>query len=187
MPRKSKSAARPPSKRQLRVGEEVRHVLASMFIRRDTYIEELNGVSITVSEVSVSPDLSNAKVFIMPLGGADVETILPILNQMAPVFGHQVSQQVHLRRMPKLKFLLDGSFDHVDRISYLFNNLPDETSDETSGVNSDLSLGITLESEQGVDTHANKDNETSSDIAEADVSVTTEAVNASDSNLSSVK
>lgn len=123
MSRKSKASAKQPSKRQLRVGEEIRHNLAVLFVRQDTYVEELRGISITVSEVSVSPDLSYAKVFVMPLGGEDIETILPALNKWAPFFGHRVSQKLHLRRMPKLKFMVDESFDHVDRITSLFNNL----------------------------------------------------------------
>ena len=124
MSKKSKTSSKLPSKRQLRVGEQIRHALASMFIKQDVCADELRDVSITVSEVSVSPDLSNAKVFVMTLGGQDVEIILPILNRTAPLFAHHVSQKVHLRRVPKLKFLIDGSFDHVEKITSLFNNLP---------------------------------------------------------------
>ena len=141
MSRKSKASTKPPTKRQLRVGEEIRHSLAGIFIRQDTYVEELRGISITVSEVSVSPDLSNARVFVMPLGGEDIETILPALNKMAPFFGHHVSQKVHLRRMPKLKFLVDGSFDHVDRITSLFNNLP-EPENEDNSISTDTEMQI---------------------------------------------
>ena len=112
-------------------------VLAGIFIRQDTYIEELRGISITVSEVSVSPDLSNAKVFVMPLGGQDIEIILPVLNKTAPFFAHHVSQKVHLRRMPKLKFLVDGSFDHVDKMNSLFNTLSDKENQPLTLNNSD--------------------------------------------------
>jgi ribosome-binding factor A len=141
MSRKSKASTKPPTKRQLRVGEEIRHSLAGIFIRQDTYVEELRGISITVSEVSVSPDLSNARVFVMPLGGEDIETILPALNKMAPFFAHHVSQKVHLRRMPKLKFLVDGSFDHVDRITSLFNKLP-EPENEDNSISTDTEMQI---------------------------------------------
>ena len=123
MSKNFKTSSKFPSKRQLRVGEEIRHALAGIFIRRDIFVDELKDISITVSEVSVSPDLSNAKVFVMTLGGQDMEIILPILNKMAPLFAHHTSQKVHLRRVPKLKFLIDRSFDHVDKISLLFNNL----------------------------------------------------------------
>ena len=132
MSRKLKASTKPPSKRQLRVGEDIRPSLASILIRQDTHVEELRGISITVSEVSVSPDLSNARVFVMPLGGQDKETILPALNKMAPFFAHRVSQKVYLRRVPKLKFLVDGSFDHVDRITSLFNNLPGSKKEHNS-------------------------------------------------------
>ena len=132
MSKKAKISSKSPSKRQLRVGEEIRHVLAAIFIRNDIYVDELSGKSITVSEVSVSSDLSSAKVFVMPLGGEDIEIILPVLNKMAPFFAHHVSQKVHLKRMPKLNFLLDESFDYVDKITSLFNNLPELLNAETS-------------------------------------------------------
>ena len=41
MSRKSKAASRAPSQRQLRVGEEIRHLLASILQRQDYYIEEV--------------------------------------------------------------------------------------------------------------------------------------------------
>ncbi len=146
MSRKSKVSAKPPSKRQLRVGEEIRHSLARIFIRQDIYVEGLRGISITVSEVSVSPDLSNARVFVMPLGGQDIETTLPALNKMAPFFAHHVAQKVHLRRMPKLKFLVDGSFDNVDRITSLFNNLP-RPENEDSFVSTDSETQISSQAD----------------------------------------
>ena len=132
MSRKSKAASRGPSQRQLRVGEEVRHVLAGILQRQDYYIEELDGLSITVSEVSVSPDLANARVYVMPLAGQDAEIVLPKLNQLAPVIGHQLAQKVHLRRIPRLKFVLDHSFDTADRMGRLFLSIESSQSDKSS-------------------------------------------------------
>ena len=73
MVQRSKSARSEPSQRQLRVGEDLRHHLAAILMRQETHIPELDKVSITVSEVSVSPDLSSARVYIMTLGGQDGE------------------------------------------------------------------------------------------------------------------
>ena len=73
----------------------------------------------------------------MPLGGQDIEIILPVLNKTAPFFAHHVSQKVHLRRMPKLKFLVDGSFDHVDKMNSLFNTLSDKENQPLTLNNSD--------------------------------------------------
>lgn len=123
MTRKSKSAAREPSTRQLRVGEELRHALAGLFMRQEIYIEELQSISLTVSEVSVSPDLSNARVYVMPLGGAQSVLVLTLLNQLAPKISHMIAGRVHLRRMPRLKFVLDDSFDTADRMGRLFQKI----------------------------------------------------------------
>ena len=81
MVQKSKSSGAEPSQRQLRVGEDLRHHLASILMRQETHIPALDSVSITVSEVSVSPDLSFARVYVMTLGGQDMDTVLPLLNQ----------------------------------------------------------------------------------------------------------
>ncbi|MDP7375401.1 MAG: ribosome-binding factor A, partial [Alphaproteobacteria bacterium] len=72
MPRRSKSASAGPSQRQLRVGEDLRHHLSSILARKETHIPELDQVSITISEVSVSPDLANARIYVMTLGGIDI-------------------------------------------------------------------------------------------------------------------
>ncbi|MCA8933404.1 MAG: ribosome-binding factor A, partial [Rhodospirillaceae bacterium] len=65
-----------PSQRQLRVGEQIRHSLSEILARGELHDPALLDVSITVSEVRVSPDLRNATAFIVPLGGAHVgETV----------------------------------------------------------------------------------------------------------------
>ena len=109
-----------PSQRQLRVGEELRHLIAALLLRQETHIPELDVVSITVSEVSVSPDFSSASVYIMTLGGDMLDVVLPALNIAAPQLGHAIAGKVHLRRMPKLKFFADSSYENADKISRLF-------------------------------------------------------------------
>ena len=123
MLQKSKSSGAEPSQRQLRVGEDLRHHLASILMRQETHIPELDSVSITVSEVSVSPDLSFARVYVMTLGGQDMDTVLPLLNQYAPVLRHEVAKRVHLRRLPNFKFVRDESYDTADRMARLFSGI----------------------------------------------------------------
>ena len=123
MPRKSKTATAGPSQRQLRVGEDLRHHLSSILKRQETHIPELDTVPITVSEVSVSPDLSNARVYVMTLGGVDIERVLPVLNQTAPLLRHQLASRVHLRRLPALKFVADESYETADRMAKLFSSI----------------------------------------------------------------
>ena len=120
MPRRSKLASAGPSQRQLRVGEDLRHHLSAILARQETHIPELDQVSITVSEVSVSPDLANARVYVMTLGGGNIDKVLTVLNQVAPLLRHHLASKVRLRRLPVLKFVADESYDTADRIARLF-------------------------------------------------------------------
>ena len=122
MTRKHKSGTG-PSQRQLRVGEELRHHLAALLMRQETHIEGLDTIPITVSEVSVSPDLNNASVYVMTLGGDSLDIVLPTLNVAAPKLGHLIAGKVHLRRLPRLKFFADTSYDNADKISRAFASL----------------------------------------------------------------
>lgn len=129
MSRKAKAPSKEPSQRQLRVGEEIRHMLSQALMRGDVYVPELEGISVTVSEVSVSPDLSNARVYVTPLGGVDMAEVVAILNIIAPDLQTYVAQKVHLRRMPRLKFVADHSFENAQKMSSLIANLPPAASD----------------------------------------------------------
>ena len=119
--------AKGPSQRQLRVGETLRHALSEILMREDFFDPDLVNVSITISEISVSPDLSNARVYTMPLGGVNVDVVLPALNRFAPVLQSLVAKKVHLRRTPRLRFLLDESFENAARINQLFNAIKQES------------------------------------------------------------
>ena len=92
-------------------------------MRQETHIEGLDTIPITVSEVSVSPDLSNASVYVMTLGGDSLDIVLPTLNVAAPKLGHLIAGKVHLRRLPRLKFFADTSYDNADKISRAFASI----------------------------------------------------------------
>lgn len=108
--------AKPPGQRQLRVGEEIRHALASVFERGDLRDPELAGRPLTVTEVRVSPDLRNATVFVVPLGGGDVAPLLAGLKRSKPFLRHALAKSVDLRMVPDLWFEADRSFEQVSRI-----------------------------------------------------------------------
>ncbi len=113
------AAARAPSQRQLRVAEEIRHVLAGVFLRGDIHDPDLAGISVTVTEVRVSPDLKNATAFVTRLGRSDIDALLPALKRAAPFLRGQVAHALRLRAVPTLSFQADGSIDyamHVDEL-----------------------------------------------------------------------
>ena len=108
-----------PRQRQLRVAEEIRHILAGILLRGDLHDPTLLGISITVSEVRISPDLKNATVYSLPFGKASVANVMKGLNRSAPYLRSQVGQALNLRYTPMLTFVPDQSFDearHIDEL-----------------------------------------------------------------------
>lgn len=108
--------------RPLRVGEEIRHILADIFMRGECRSPELFDVAITISEVRVSPDLKNATAYIMPLAGENKETLLQALKDAAPEIRHHLSKRIKLRHTPRLHFTLDVSYDEAQRIDSLLKS-----------------------------------------------------------------
>ena len=107
----------PRGQRPLRVGEAVRHALVEVFARGHIRDPDLAEVSLTVSEVRMSPDLRQATAFVLPLGGGDNAAILKALKRAAPFLRGEVARLVDLRYAPELRFVTDTSFDAAGRIS----------------------------------------------------------------------
>lgn len=108
-----------PSHRQLRVGESLRHALADILARDALRDPSLNGQSITVSEVQVSPDLRHATVYVMPLNKDAGDEVLAGLERAAPYLSSQLGRQVRLKRTPRLHFVRDSAFDYANQVSEL--------------------------------------------------------------------
>ncbi|MEM7176305.1 MAG: 30S ribosome-binding factor RbfA [Pseudomonadota bacterium] len=108
------AGAKGPSQRQLRVGEVIRRALSEILARGDLHEESLSDVSITVTEVRPSPDLRQARVYVMPLGGANADEIVAGLNNAAREIRREVNRSVTLKFSPQLSFVLDQSFDRMD-------------------------------------------------------------------------
>jgi ribosome-binding factor A len=106
------------NQRQLRVGEEIRHALATILMKGD--VPWPKGfpapASVSVTEVRISPDLKNATAFVMPLGGLHLRETVKALNDISGFFRHEIAQTVTLRYAPKLNFLADESFAYAQRI-----------------------------------------------------------------------
>ena len=126
----------PPSQRQLRVGEELRHTLVRILSRGDLHDPELDGVQITVTEVHVSPDLRNATAFVVPFGGGSSEGLVTALNRAAGYFRAQFGRELKLRYIPGIRFQPDRSFEHAQRIDQLLHD-PRVTVDLGRGDESD--------------------------------------------------
>jgi ribosome-binding factor A len=116
-----KREGRTPGQRQLRVGEEIRHVLAGVFGRDELHDPDLAGRTITVTEVRISPDLKNATAFVVPLAGEHSPEIMAALRRGAGFLRSLVAHQLRLRYTPHLSFELDQTFDRAQRIDELLH------------------------------------------------------------------
>jgi ribosome-binding factor A len=114
-----------PSQRQLRVGEQLRHIIAETMQRGHFHEEVLldNAANVTVTEVRASPDLKQATAYVISLGGHDMEHILPALNEEAQVFQKDINAKSNLKFTPRVRFKLDTSFDKVQRLDSILSNL----------------------------------------------------------------
>ena len=110
-----------PSQRQLRVAEEIRHVLAGLFERRDFRDPELADAEITVTEVRVGPDLKHAVAFISRLGRSDVDALLPALQRATSFLRGQVARALRLKFAPELTFQPDHALDYAAKIDRLLH------------------------------------------------------------------
>jgi ribosome-binding factor A len=105
------------SQRQLRVGEEIRHALTDVL--REAHFRDpdlAHADNITVTEVRVSPDLKNATVFVMTLGGTDLAKTLAALKRAGSYLRSELAHRIQLRYAPTLKFETDTTFDYAERI-----------------------------------------------------------------------
>lgn len=117
--------------RPLRVGEMLRQALSEILMREDFLSYTLGKpVSVTISEVKVSPDLRNATVYIMPLAGTDPPRVLAALKDNAPELRQQLNRKVTLRYSPRLTFRLDDSFEVAEEVSGILKTVKPEDSGE---------------------------------------------------------
>jgi ribosome-binding factor A len=113
------AAAAGPSQRALRVGELIRHAMSDMLTRGDVHDPVLEGHLITVPEVRMSPDLRLATIYVMPLGGRDVNEVIEALERNKRYLRGEIAHHVNLKFAPEIRFRVDERFDEAERIEKL--------------------------------------------------------------------
>lgn len=111
-----------PSQRQLRVGEQLRHILADLFIRTEFRDPELTGERLTVTEVRMTPDLRRAIIYVTRLGRSDIDDLLPALKRVTPFLRGQLGQKLRLKFLPDLHFQADTTLDYADKIDQILHS-----------------------------------------------------------------
>lgn len=116
-----------PSQRQLRAGELIRHALVDILREEELADPALQGVSVTVSEVRMSPDLKHAICFVEPLGAGvtgesaqHIDEIIKALNGAAKFLRGRLGRSIDMKFTPDLKFIHDESFNSAAYMDRLF-------------------------------------------------------------------
>ncbi|MEY4880355.1 MAG: hypothetical protein RJB62_1824 [Pseudomonadota bacterium] len=106
-----------PSQRQLRVGEMLRHALSEILRADEIRDPDLDGVSVTVTEVRPSPDMRHATAFVEPLGGKNADAIVKALNRHHSFLRGQLGRRIEMKFTPDLRFVEDKTFAEAERIA----------------------------------------------------------------------
>ena len=128
--RKPNPKAGTVSQRQLRAGELIRHALVEVLREEEIHDPALKDVSVTVTEVRLSPDLKHATCFVEPLGaGVDsapvaghVDEIVKALNVHAKFLRGVLGRRIDMRFTPDLRFRHDESFEAAERLNRLLDD-----------------------------------------------------------------
>ena len=119
---KGSRGSRPPSQRQLRVGELVRHALTQLLQRGEVPDPVIEKTVISITEVSMSPDLKIATVFISPLGNDDPQPIIKALAANQKLIRGRLSPALsQMKYMPEFRFRADTSFENYAKIDALLH------------------------------------------------------------------
>jgi len=111
-----------PSQRQLRVGEMLRHALAQILARSDIRDPDLDGVSVTITQVKPSPDMRYATVYCAPLGGQNTDRIIAALNRHKGFMRGEMGHMISTKFTPDLRFVEDQSFAEAEKIENLLKS-----------------------------------------------------------------
>ena len=114
---------KPISQRQLRVGEMIKQSLGMIFVRNEAKVPNLETNNITVTEVKMSQDLKIAKVYVLPLGGKDADTIVNILKEFSFLVRRVLSKKITMKFLPKILFAKDESFEYAEKIENLIKQI----------------------------------------------------------------
>ena len=109
----------PFSQRQLRVGELIKQSLGQIFLRDEAKVPTLTTKNITVTEVRMSPDLKNARAYVIPLGGKDTDNAVNVLTKFSHLIRKALSKKIDMKFLPKVSFVGDKSFDYAEKIEKL--------------------------------------------------------------------
>ena len=107
------------SGRLQRMEGEMQRVLAELVSRE---VKDPRVGNVTITQVALAPDLSHARVFVVPFGGLNAHPqMLEGLTAAAGFLRGEVGRRVGMRHAPRLQFVQDESFDRAAQLTALID------------------------------------------------------------------
>ena len=116
------SSPKPPSQRQLRAGELIRHALAEVFLRGETGDPAIEAIGVSVLEVAMSPDLRLATAYVRPLKPHREDELLKLLDRHRRHIRGLITPRLAMRFMPDIRFRIDTAFDYAEKIDRVLSD-----------------------------------------------------------------
>ncbi len=109
------------STRQQKIARLIQKEMGDIFLQ---YARRMQGTLVTVTSVSVSPDLSIARIRLSIFPQDKVEAIEDQVNAEAKTFRYELGKRVRhqLRIIPELYFHIDDSLDYLENIDRLLDS-----------------------------------------------------------------
>ncbi|MCQ2915009.1 MAG: 30S ribosome-binding factor RbfA [Alphaproteobacteria bacterium] len=119
-----RSNSKPVTQRQLRVGEQVRHIIAECFERGNLPTELYDLPTTTIMEAKISSDFSFVKIYVSflvidPVKNSD---LVKKMNENTGFFRGILGRKMRLRITPEVRFYADEAQAEADRIEALLNS-----------------------------------------------------------------
>jgi ribosome-binding factor A len=107
------------SQRLARIEGEMQRVLSTLVSRE---VRDPRVGNITLTSVTVAPDMSSARVFFVPFGDKHTpEEVGEGLNRAAGFLRGEVGRALALRHAPRLEFVYDQQIENADRLTRLID------------------------------------------------------------------
>ncbi|MBL7692246.1 MAG: 30S ribosome-binding factor RbfA [Flavipsychrobacter sp.] len=114
------------NKRQKQVGKMIMEELSDIFMREG--LNMIDGGMVSISKVTVTPDLLEARVYLSFFQVSDNAALLHKIKErsgeLRKLLGMRVKNQ--LRRVPELIYYTDDTLDHVFKMEELFKKINEE-------------------------------------------------------------
>ncbi len=116
-----------PSNRQLKIGQQIRFLVSSFFIKEDFIFENFDSKNLTIVDVILSSDLKNAKIFVSTNSISENKLFIDELNKKSKLIQRKIASNLTSKFTPKIKFLFDNSFEYSNKINSILETIKQVT------------------------------------------------------------